>query len=92
MNVLEGAKKLLTKFKPKLLVEVHKMILGDDLTKKFLNELKTCGYEKGYFIPRELDLLFMGNKNDVRKVTINQLNEELENNSLPRCFNLLLIN
>jgi len=91
-NILEGAMKLLTKFKPLMLVEVHKMIMGDDLTKKFFNELKTYGYEKGYFVPRELDLPFMGNENDIRKVTINQLNEELENNSLPRSFNLLLIN
>jgi len=91
MNIIEGAKKLLTKFKPIMLVEVHPVILGHDLTKKFFNELKTCGYEKGYLVPRELDLPLMGNENDIRKVTINQLNEEFENNSLPRCFNLLLI-
>lgn len=92
MNILEGAMKLLTKFKPIMLVEVHKMIMGDDLTKKFFNELKTIGYEKGYFVTREIDLPFMSNENDIRKVTINQLNEELEKNSLPRCFNLLLTN
>ncbi len=92
MNILEGAMKLLTKFKPIMLDEVHKMIMGDDLTKKFFNELKACGYEKGYFIPREVDLPFLGNDNDIHTVTINQLNEEFENNTLPRCFNLLLIN
>jgi len=90
VEVLEGAKELLRNFHPQIQIEVHSERLGPQNTKKVLEVFRREGYKKTYFIPRELDFAIVGNKNDMKKTTIDELIVNLKNNLLPRCFILFL--
>ena len=89
-EVLEGAKELIRNFQPNIQIEVHYEELGPQNTKKVLGGFRNMGYQKINFIPRELDFALVGNKNDMKKTTIDQLIVKLENNLLPRGFILFL--
>jgi len=90
--VYEGVRNSIKKFKPMIHMEIHKMYLGSEKTKKFLNDLKEDGYEVMYYIPREMDFPLVGNMRDVKKFKIDKILEMINNKSLPRIFSLFLEN
>ena len=90
--VYEGIKNSVKKFKPLIQMEIHKMYLGSEKTKKFLKELKEDGYDVLYYIPREMDFPLVGNMRDVKKIEIKKILEMIDNKTLPRIFSLFLEN
>jgi len=89
-NIIDGATKTLIKFKPKIMIEIHKMILGKIGTRKILEKLSKINYENKFFIPRIFDSQIIGDKNDIKKYTIKDLLKKLENDSLPDTFQITL--
>jgi len=90
LQIFEGMQKTLRKFKPTIQLEVHKKHMGMDKTKLFLELLKNHGYQAKFYHPRDLDVPFIGTKNDVKKYSLNKIIEMLEQNKLPSYFNLVL--
>jgi len=89
-NIIDGAIEVLTKFKPKIMVEIHKMIMGKKKTREILEKLKKLNYENKFFIPRIFDSQIIGDKKDIKKYSINNLIEMLENDELPDTFQITL--
>jgi len=89
-NTYAGMAETIKKFKPMLAMEIHKLFLGSEDTKEFLLLLKKNGYEISYFIPRERDYPILGTTSDVKKITINQLIERIDNNLIKDVFTLVL--
>jgi len=90
LNVYRGMSGFLTKYKPKLMIEIHKMHLGVNHTLELLKNLKNDGYEVEYYVPRSLDYPTVGSKKDVKKLTINDLLEKIRKNSIPDVFLVFL--
>jgi len=90
MQILEGAKESIGKFKPMIQIEVHLQRLGKNNTKKLLKGLKTDGYQNTYCITREFDSPIFGNESDMCKTNLEKLIKDLEDELLPRCFILFL--
>lgn len=91
MQILEGAKESIGKFKPMIQIEVHLHKLGKNNTKKLLDGFKTHGYQNTYFITREFDISpIFGNESNMSKTNLEKLMKDLEDELLPRCFILFL--
>jgi FkbM family methyltransferase len=89
-NIINGATEVLIKFKPKIMVEIHKSIMGKKNTREILKKLKTLNYENKFYIPRIFDSQIIGNKKDIKKYSISNLIKKLENNELPDTFQITL--
>jgi len=89
-NIIDGATEVLIKFKPKIMIEIHKMIMGKKGTRAILEKLSKINYENKFFIPRIFDCQMIGNKNDIKKYTISDLLKKLENDTLPDTFQITL--
>jgi len=89
-HILQGMTNTIKKLKPMFQIEVHASLLGNEATRKFLNDFKKYGYEAKYYIPRDLDLPIIGTMNDIKYHTIDTLLEMLENKTLSHFFNLCL--
>lgn len=89
-KIILGGLKFLKKFKPIIMIEIHKMIMGKNETKKILEKLKEMNYENRYFIPRIFDSQIIGNKKDIKRFTINDILKRLEEDTLPDVFQLTL--
>jgi FkbM family methyltransferase len=89
-NILLGANEVLEKFKPKLFIEIHKMYLGKEKTCQIFNELKNKEYEIKYYIPRIYDSPVIGKLKDIKKITIDEIQNKLKNNTLPDAFQVVL--
>ena len=72
------------------MLEIHKMIMGEKETRKILEKFKEINYENQYFIPRIYDSQIIGNENDIKQVSIDDLLEKLENDVLPDTFQMTL--
>lgn len=92
LHVLKGMKKTLEKFKPIISIELHKRQLGIDGTRKFFELMKNLDYEIESYVPRELDIPVIGAMSDVKKTTINELLELIENEKVGSYLMLNLIN
>lgn len=90
-NIIAGGKETLRKFKPTLMIEIHKMYLGKERTKKILNELYELGYEIKHYFPRIFDTPIIADMKDIKKSSINMLLKELDANRLPEAFQITLI-
>jgi len=90
-NIISGAEETLKKFKPMLMIEVHKMYLGQKRTKEFLEKLNKFGYEIKYYYPRIFDTPIIADKKDIKKSSINELLKQLNVNKLPGAFQITLI-
>lgn len=90
-NAYNGMKETIKKFKPAILMEIHTNYLGKNKTKEMLNNFYNDNYEIKYYIPRKVDVSFIGNFNDVKSLSINDLTEKMEQNSIPDVFHLFLI-
>lgn len=89
-NILDGMKNTLQTFKPLLQLEIHLFIMGPDATRELFDFFTNMGYVVIYYIPREMDVPLLGNMNDVKKFSFEQLNELLKSNQLPMNFMLFL--
>lgn len=89
-NIIDGATEILLKFKPKIMIEVHKMIMGKKGTREILEKLSKTNYENKFFIPRIFDSQIIGDKSDIKKYTIKDLLKKLENDTLPDTFQITL--
>lgn len=91
LQILEGAKQIIKKFKPMMQIEIHTKILGKQNLKKVLLDLKNFGYEIKFFIAREIDFAYLGNEKNIRTPSFDKLIKESEEEVLPRNF-ILVIN
>jgi FkbM family methyltransferase len=89
-NLLKGLEEVMKIFKPKLLIEVHKMFLGIDKTKEMFERLKQHGYEAKYLIPRIYDVPIIGDPEDIQQVKFDTILADLKNDQLPDSFQLYL--
>ena len=92
LHILRGLKKTLDKFKPIISLELHKRQLGIEGTKQFFKLMKDLDYEVESYVPRELDVPLIGTMNDVKKTSIDQLLEMIENGKVGSYLMLNLIN
>lgn len=92
LNVIEGMKNVLRKLRPMIQVEVHKMFLGVEYTKKLLETVKDEGYDIKFYVPKDMEYPFVGNMKDVKNYDINTILEMNESDSVPDCFILFLEN
>lgn len=89
-KIILGAIQFLNQFKPIVMLEIHKMIMGEKETRKILEKFKEINYENQYFIPRIYDSQIIGNENDIKQISIDGLLEKLENDALPDTFQMTL--
>jgi FkbM family methyltransferase len=91
-KIIKGMQQTLMKYKPQLMIEVHKDYLGTRETIDFLLELKSYGYELKYYVPREIDSPLLASHTDLKKtISIDDAISLLERNLLPSSFNIFLI-
>jgi len=91
LQILEGAKQIIKKFKPMIHIEIHNELLGKQKLKKVLVDLKNFGYEINFFMAREIDFAFLANEKNIRTPSFDKLIEEAEEDVLPKAF-ILVIN
>jgi len=89
-EILNSAKKTITKYEPMIQLELHKFILGSKKLKKILLDFKNFGYTVKCCVERDLDIRFLGTNKDVRTDTLEQLIKEVDENIIPMTFVLLL--
>ena len=89
-NIIVGANNVLEKYKPKIFVEIHKMYLGKEKTCQIFNDLKNKKYEVKYYVPRIYDSPIIGKLKDIKKITIDEIQNKLKNNTLPDAFQVVL--
>jgi FkbM family methyltransferase len=90
-NIIKGMQQILKKYKPKLMIEVHKDYLGTHGTIDFLSELKSYGYQLKYYIPREIDSPIIASRTDIKTtISIDDAIRLLEHDLLPNSFNIFL--
>jgi len=89
-NIIEGSMNFLEKFKPILMIEVHKMIIGNNRTNELLEKLQKMNYECEYFIPRVFDVPIIGDLNDIKNKSIEELLRINKKYGLPDTFQLVL--
>ena len=92
LHIIRGLKKTLDKFKPIISIELHKRQLGIEGTKEFFKLMKDLEYEVESYVPRELDIPLIGTMKDVKKITIDQLVEMIENRKIGNYLMLNLVN
>ena len=90
-NIINGAEKILKKFKPIIMIEIHKMYLGKVKTKKIFEELKRLDFELKYYYPRIFDTPIIAEKKDIKKLSIDELMEKLNQDKLPEAFQITAI-
>lgn len=89
-KIITGGLEFLKKFKPIIMIEIHKMIMGKDETIKMLEKIRDINYENYFFIPRIFDSQIIGEKKDVKNMSIESLLINLKNDTLPDVFQLTL--
>ena len=92
LKIYEGMRQTLKKFKPLLVFELHRSILGLDGTLQLLNGLKSDGYDIKYYIPKALDNPLIAKTSSVKRFNIDKVIEMTEKNIVPWTFGLFLVN
>ena len=90
LNILDGMKETLRRFKHLLQIEVHLFILGIESTRKLLNIFKNLGYTISYYIPREMDAPIIGDSKDIKTPSFQEIEKDLDSNKLHMNFMLFL--
>jgi FkbM family methyltransferase len=92
IRIARGWYQTIRRFKPKLNIEIHRYYIGLRNTLKFLEDLKSEGYEVKYFIDKSLDVPFIANKSDLTRISIETiLKQSARYRQLPDVFNLFLV-
>ena len=68
------------------------MYLGTKKTLEMLKILENLKYEIKYFVPRVYDTPIIGKTQDIKKISMVEILQKLENNELPDAFQLILEN
>ena len=68
------------------------MYLGTKKTLEMLKNLQNLKYEIKFFIPRVYDTPIIGKTQDIKKISMNDILQKLENNNLPDAFQIVLEN
>jgi len=89
-KIYKGMQQTIRKYKPILLMELHKYALGIENLKKFLTLIKNDGYELQYYIDRALDEPILAKDEYIEKMNIDELYHRIEKDFLPGNFTLLL--
>ena len=91
LNIVKGMQQTLKKYKPLLMIEVHKDYLKTQGSIGFLMELKSFGYQLKYYIPKEIDSPLIARSTDIKTtISIDDAIRLLEQDMLPNSFNLFL--
>jgi len=88
VEIISGAYQTIRAFKPILFLEVHKGIFGLDKTVKLLKTLEQLDYTKSIYIPRELNMLLIGNKKDIQTCLLDEFIKKIH--LIPDYFHLIL--
>jgi FkbM family methyltransferase len=91
LQIFNGGWRTIERFKPALLIEMHKPHMSLSGTISFLQSLKDAGYNVKYYIPRELNAPLIGSMKDVQEIDVSRLIEKLSRGLLPDYFHLYLI-
>lgn len=89
-KIILGSMQFLKQFKPTVMIEIHKRIMGGNETRKILEKFKETDYENKFFIPRIFDSQIIGSKKDIKQISIDDLLKDLDNDVLPDIFQLTL--
>ncbi len=89
-NILKGCTETIKQFRPLFHIEVHLFLLGKEKTLELFNLFRYLNYEVCYFISREMDAPIIGNENDIKKLTFDQIEDLLNTDNLPMNFLLFL--
>jgi len=90
-KIYKGMQETIRKYKPILLMEFHKSIMGIENAKKFLTEIKNDGYQLQHYIDRAVDEPTLANDEYIENITIDDLYQKLEKNFVPNNFTLLFM-
>ena len=92
-KIYQGMKSTVRKFKPMLLIEVHRTYLGIEGTRNLLRDLRdNDGYESLYYIQRWIDFPIIASTKYIQKMPISELVKKLDKDRLPAVFSLFLVN
>lgn len=91
-DAYNGMRRTIEEFRPLLLIEIHNSYLGTEKTINFLTKLKQDGYDIEYYISRNVDVPFIGNTEDVKNYSLENLIDGLRSNDIPDTFHLFLKN
>jgi FkbM family methyltransferase len=80
-NAILGARDSLAKWRPAIVVEVHRKLMGESRTIQLLVILRDLGYEARFFVPRQRDHPYLGRKKDTLRTDILRLMVQLKTNS-----------
>jgi len=90
-KIYKGMKETIKKYKPILLMEVHKSVIGIKNIKKFLIEIKNDGYKLQHYIDRAIDEPTLAKEEYIENINMDELFQRLERNFAPSNFTLLFI-
>jgi FkbM family methyltransferase len=79
IEIIKGMHKILDKFKPTLFIEIHLDILGYEKVKRFLEEIKSLGYDSKYIVDKAFEhRLLMGKDNKhIEEMSIDELMDDI---------------
>jgi FkbM family methyltransferase len=92
LNILNGLKDTLKKFKPIISLELHVRQLGLEGTRNFFSLMSSLNYEIYSYVSRDLDIPMVGTINDITQPTIKNLLNMIETNQTGNYLMLNLIN
>ena len=90
LNVIEGAKECIKKFKPMIQIELHVRKLGIINVEKILRFFKNVGYDRTLFFNAYLDTPMVGSLNDVKIFSLTKLIKMLQDELMPRLVMVFL--
>lgn len=91
LKIYKGMKETIRKYKPILLMELHKSVIGVEDVKKFLTEIKNDGYKLQHYIDRAIDEPTLAKDDYIENINFDNLFQRLERNFAPGDFTLLFI-
>jgi len=89
-KILDGMINTLKKFKPTIIMEIHLARMGVSNTKELLQKLNDLSYEANFFIPRNLDYSLISSTKQIKKFSISELCQKMDQDLLPNAFSLVL--
>jgi len=93
LQIYEGMRQTIRKFKPLLCLEIHSFILGLEGTTRLLKDLQNDGYEIKYYVPRCLDMPWIGKMRHVKNFSIDEVIKKVAKDSVPfGVFEAFLVN
>lgn len=91
-EIYQGMTRTVSKFRPKILVEIHYFDMGTDKTINLLGKMYEDGYEVKWCIMRHLDFAFIGNPRDVNfNITLAEIVELVRSKKLHPVGSLQLL-